>query len=260
MAIDSLRKRASIASLGLAFLGPSVVPDGSLGNKDFQVVANSYYGIQVAAATHTIGGTSQLGAFDSSGAIKVGSAITLGGTSQLEAYDSSGGLNVQTQLTLGGTSQLEAYDSTGGITVITTHTIGDTSQLGPFTSSGFIQVGEARTGGQKGPITVGKKRKKAKKKEEYYTSEAFLKKVQSGKIELNGVEVFLDEPIDVPVALHPTAEIASLKDEVFEEIAQIMIQKEVVGYEIEKTKYLQEIKKLEEQALFVMFVLLSEDF
>jgi len=33
-----------------------------------------------------------------------------------------------------------------------------------------------------------------------------------------------------------------------------------VGYEIEKTKYLQEIKKLEEQALFVMFVLLEDDF
>jgi len=126
MAIDSLRKRASIASLGLAFLGPSVVPDGTLGVEDRQTIANSYYGIDSTVNGVTIGGTSQLGAFDSTG------GITL-------------------ERTIGGTAQLLAFDATGGITL--ERTLGGTSQLAAFTSSGFIQVGdvvaveEANTGG-----------------------------------------------------------------------------------------------------------------
>jgi hypothetical protein len=66
---------------------------------------------------------------------------TIGGTSQLEAFASSGTLTVQNQETIGGTSQLEVFNSTGGINL--GFSIGGTSQLQAFTSSGFIQVGDA---------------------------------------------------------------------------------------------------------------------
>ena len=118
MAIDSLRKRASIASLGLAFLGPSVVSDGALGVADRQVVAGSYYGITSGSAGKTLGGTSQLGVFTS-----------------------TGGLDVTGNVTIGDTSQLGVFTSTGGLDVTSNVTLGDTSQLNPFTSSGGIQVG-----------------------------------------------------------------------------------------------------------------------
>jgi hypothetical protein len=65
---------------------------------------------------------------------------TIGGTSQLEAFASSGTLTVQNQETIGGTSQLEVFNSTGGINL--GFSIGGTSQLQAFTSSGFIQVGD----------------------------------------------------------------------------------------------------------------------
>jgi hypothetical protein len=116
MAIDSLRKRASVASLGLAFLGPSVVADGSFIQGDRQTIGHGYYGINVGAG-----------------------AVELGGTSQLEAFTSSGGITLER--VIGGTSQLEAFTSTGGITL--ERTIGGTSQLAAFTSSGVITVGDA---------------------------------------------------------------------------------------------------------------------
>lgn len=133
MAIDSRRKRASVAALGLAFLGPSIVPDGTLGAEDRQVVAHSYYGIAAG------------GAF-----------VEIGGTSQLEALASTGGITLER--VIGGTSQLEAHTSTGGVTL--ERVIGGTSQLAAFASGGAIQVGdvivaEATTGG-------GKKRRRSK--------------------------------------------------------------------------------------------------
>ena len=118
MAIDSRRKRASIAVLGLAFLGPSVVPDGTLGTADRQVIASSYYGI-------------------TSGVV----GKTLGDVSQLEVLTSTGGLDETSNHTIGDVSQLEAFASTGGLTVTGNVTLGDTSQLQPFTSTGGIQVG-----------------------------------------------------------------------------------------------------------------------
>jgi len=113
MAIDSRRKRASAAVLGLAFLAPSVVPDGTLGSADRQAIAHSYYGIDAGGAVVEIGGTSQLEAYSSSGVITLERVI--GGTSQIEAYSSSGGITVER--TLGSTSQLPAFTSSGGITV-----------------------------------------------------------------------------------------------------------------------------------------------
>lgn len=114
MAIDSRRKRASVAALGLAFLGPSVVPDGKLGQQDRQSVANSYYGIEAG-----------------------GSFVTIGDTSQLDAITSTGGITLER--VIGGTSQLEGYDASGGIT--TERVLGGTSQIGAFGASGAIQVG-----------------------------------------------------------------------------------------------------------------------
>lgn len=114
MAIDTLRKRASIASLGLAFLGPSVIPDGSFAQADRQVIANSYYGIEASGAFVQVGATSQLEAITSTGGITLERAI--GGTSQLAALTASGGITLER--VIGGTSQLAAFSSTGGITII----------------------------------------------------------------------------------------------------------------------------------------------
>jgi hypothetical protein len=125
MAIDSRRKRASIAGLALAFLAPSVVPDSTIGVADRQTIAHSYYGIDSSVSGVTIGDTSQLGVFDATG------GITL-------------------ERTLGGTSQLLTFDSTGGITL--ERTLGATSQLNPFTSSGGIQVGDVVAGAGGGPF------------------------------------------------------------------------------------------------------------
>ena len=45
MAIDTAIKRASIASIGAQYVGPSVVPDGTIGQPDRQVIGYSYSGI-----------------------------------------------------------------------------------------------------------------------------------------------------------------------------------------------------------------------
>lgn len=66
-----------------------------------------------AAGENTLGGTSQLGGYSSTGGVTI--ERVLGGTSQVAAYDSSGGITLERSL--GGTSQLEAYASTGGITI-----------------------------------------------------------------------------------------------------------------------------------------------
>ena len=75
---------------------------------------------------------------------------TIGGTSQLEAFSSTGTLTVQNQETIGGVSQLEAFSSTGQLNL--GWQIGGTSQLNPFTSSGFIQVGDVVAGAGGGPF------------------------------------------------------------------------------------------------------------
>jgi len=240
MAIDSLRKRASIASLGLAFLGPSVVPDGTLGVEDRQTIANSYYGIDSTVNGVTIGGTSQLGAFDSTG------GITL-------------------ERTIGGTAQLLAFDATGGITL--ERTLGGTSQLAAFTSSGFIQVGDViePTGGQRGPITVGKKKRKTlktkyTKEEEYYLSKEFVEKVEQGIVEVAGVEVVLPEPVEVPQPPEQLVELSGIKDEIEREIAQLMREKEVEEYKVKVKEYVDEMKQMEMKMYFIALALLDEDF
>lgn len=113
MAIDSVRKRASIASLGLAFLGASIIPDGTLGQEDRQTIANSYYGISAGGSFVQIGDTSQLGAVVSSGGIT--RERVLGDTSQIGVIASSGGLTLER--VLGDTSQLLGYSSSGVIQV-----------------------------------------------------------------------------------------------------------------------------------------------
>ena len=70
---------------------------------------------------------------------------TVGGTSQLSGFSSTGGLNVFTTITVGGTDQLNAFGSTGGLNVFTVHTVGGTDQLSGFTSTGGAQVVSATT-------------------------------------------------------------------------------------------------------------------
>ena len=240
MAIDSRRKRASIAGLALAFLAPSVVPDGTIGVADRQTIAHSYYGIDSSVSGVTVGDTSQLGVFDATG------GITL-------------------ERTLGGTSQLLTFDSTGGITL--ERTLGATSQLNPFTSSGFIQVGDVveATGGQRGPITVGKKKRKTlktkyTKEEEYYLSKEFVEKVEQGIVEVAGVEVVLPEPIAVPQPPEQLVELSGIKDEIEREIAQLMREKEVEEYRVKVKEYVDEMKQMEMKMYFIALALLDEDF
>ena len=84
--------------------------------------------------------TAGLGAWVQAGATK-----TIGGTSQLELFTSSGTIAVLSPKTIGAASQLEAFLSSGQLDVQTNHTIGGSSQLSLFTSSGFIQVVLAAT-------------------------------------------------------------------------------------------------------------------
>jgi len=242
MAIDSRRKRASIAGLALAFLAPSVVPDGTIGVADRQTIAHSYYGIDSSVSGVTVGDTSQLGVFDATG------GITL-------------------ERTLGGTSQLLTFDSTGGITL--ERTLGATSQLNPFTSSGFIQVGDVveATGGQRGPITVGKKKRKTlktkyTKEEEYYLSKEFVEKIEKGVLEVAGVEMFLQTPIDIPRPPLPEklTALSVIKDEVEREIAQLMREKVVSEYKVKVESYVKDMRQMEMKMYFIALALLDEDF
>ena len=114
MAIDSRAKRASIASLGLAFLGASVTPSGTIAAADRQTIAHSYYGIAAGTGIVEIGATTQIsGAYAASGTLTI--EQLLGATSQIGAYSSSGVLTIEQEL--GATSQLGAYSSSGVLTV-----------------------------------------------------------------------------------------------------------------------------------------------
>lgn len=48
MAVDTLRKRASIVAIGFMAAGPSVVADGSFDQGDRQTIGYSYAGIEAA--------------------------------------------------------------------------------------------------------------------------------------------------------------------------------------------------------------------
>ena len=190
---------------------------------------------------------------------------TIGGTSQLEAFNSTGTLTVQNQETIGGASQLEAFSSTGQLNL--GWQIGGTSQLNPFTSSGFIQVGDVveETGGQRGPITVGKKKRKTlktkyTKEEEYYLSKEFVEKVEQGIVEVAGVEVVLPEPVEVPQLPEQLVELSGIRDDVEREIAQLMREKEVEEYKVKVKEYVDEMKQMEMKMYFIALALLDEDF
>lgn len=93
---------------------------------------------------------------------------------------------------------------------------------------------------------------------EKYTSPEFIEKIEEGKIEVAGVEVFLQEPIEVP-KLDLAPQINEIKDDIEKEIAQLMRKKEIADYEAKKALYIIEMKKLEEMVYFVVFALLDED-
>jgi hypothetical protein len=201
---------------------------------------------------------------------QAGTTKTIGGTSQLEAFSSSGTIDVVVPKTIGASSQLEAFTSSGGITVAVDKTIGGTSQLGPFTSSGFIQAPETTTGGQRGPVTdypkKPKKRKKLKlkqtKEEEYYLSKEFLEKIQQGTIEVAGVEVVLQDKIEVPQLALPEqlVDLSGIKDEIEREIAQLMRAEAIAEYDVEVKAYVEDMQQMEMKMYFIALALLDEDF
>ena len=119
MSLTPLRSRASTVSLGLPFMGPSVVPDGSLAQGDRQAIGYGYYDILAGSAF-----------------------VTIGGTSQIEAVTSTGGITLERML--GGTSQIGPITSTGTITL--ERVLGGTSQIGSITSTGTITLERALGG------------------------------------------------------------------------------------------------------------------
>lgn len=134
MAIDTRRKRASAAVIGLAFLAPSIVPDGSISASDRQAIAHSYY---TASDTQTeLGATSQLGLYTSSGGIALD--ITLGSTAQIGDYSSLGGITVTAETLLGGISQIGVYGSSGDVTI--ERILGGTTQLGSYGAAGGLTL------------------------------------------------------------------------------------------------------------------------
>ena len=135
-------------------------------------------------------------------------------------------------------------------------------------SWGLVNTWEAAaSGGQRGPITVGvKKRKTLKrrhsKEEEYYLSPEFVEKLQQGVIEVAGVEVSLQTPIEVPSLglAEKLFDLSDIKDEAEREIAQIMRAKEVVEYKIKIKAYVEDMRQMEMKMCFVALALLDEDF
>lgn len=51
MAIDTQRKRQSIAAISAYFIGPAIVPDSSFAQGDRQAIGYGYYGINVQSPT-----------------------------------------------------------------------------------------------------------------------------------------------------------------------------------------------------------------
>ena len=173
--------------------------------------------------------------------------------------------------TIGGTSQLGAFSSTGGLQV--GRKIGGTSQLGALGSSATIQVVSTQataTGGQRGPITVGKKKRKTLKtpkarqatEQEYYLSKEFVEKIEKGVLEVAGVEMFLQTPVDIPrpPLSENLTELSVIKDEVEREIAQLMREKVVSEYKVKVESYVKDMRQMEMKMYFIALALLDEDF
>lgn len=96
--------------------------------------------------------------------------------------------------------------------------------------------------------------------DEKYLAPEFIKKVEEGKIEVAGVEVYLQEPIKVPpLEFKPSIQIDQIKDEIEREIAQIMRADELLRIEAQKEAYIKEMRELEEMVLLTVFLLLDEE-
>lgn len=149
-----------------------------------------------------------------------------------------------------------------------TYVVTGTNAAGTDDSNAFsVVISEASTGGQRGPITVGKKkRKKLKakrtKEEEYYLSKEFVEKIEKGIIEVAGVEVLLQESVEVPQLALPEqlSELSGITDTVEREIAQLMREKEVIEYKVKVEEYVDEMKQMEMKMYFIALALLDEDF
>jgi hypothetical protein len=168
--------------------------------------------------------------------------------------------------------------STGILTVDTddvntfgTYVVTGTNAAGSDDSNAFSVIISAATvdaGGQRGPITLGVKKKRKTytprptKEEEYYLSKEFVEKLEQGVIEVAGVEVVLQEPIEIPKPLlqEQLPELKTIKDEVEREIAQLMRAKEVAEYETKVKEYVTEMRQMEMKMYFIALALLDEDF
>jgi len=167
------------------------------------------------------------------------------------------------------------FDTVTGILTVDTD---DVNTFGPYTVTGTNAAGSdnsnafsvvisaaVATGGQRGPITVGKKKRKTlktkyTKEEEYYLSKEFVEKVEQGIVEVAGVEVVLPEPIAVPQPPEQLVELSGIKDEIEREIAQLMREKEVEEYKVKVKEYVDEMKQMEMKMYFIALALLDEDF
>jgi len=246
MAIDSRQKRASIASLGLAFLGASIVPGGSFAVGDRQTIANSYYGIDSTVTGIDVGGELQIDNFTAEGVVTL--EINTGGESQLEVFDAEGGVSLE--INVGGTSQLLEFTSTGG-----------------------IQVGDAvvEEGGQRGRVYDKKRRKLSlkKKHEDERKEQKRIEKIFLGETEVNledyaiktldDIPEGIDIPLEKPIAENAIA-LKDIKDDLDRELVRVYREKAVRDYNAELKKRLEQVRMLDEELYFMVLALLDDDF
>ena len=121
------------------------------------------------------------------------------------------------------------------------------------------------SGGQRGPITLGKRKTlkpRRTKEEEYYLSKEFVEKIEKGVLEVAGVEMFLQTPIDIPRPPLPEklTALSVIKDEVEREIAQLMRENEVSEYRVKVESYVKDMRQMEMKMYFIALALLDEDF
>jgi hypothetical protein len=167
-------------------------------------------------------------------------------------------------------SPLYAIDSIETITVTIHEDALTTSSIAVTATPTFDVTPEAASGGQRGPITVGKKKRKTLKtprarqatEQEYYLSKEFVEKIEKGVLEVAGVEMFLQTPVDIPKPplSEKLTELSVIKDEVEREIAQLMREKVVSEYKVKVESYVKDMRQMEMKMYFIALALLDEDF
>lgn len=96
--------------------------------------------------------------------------------------------------------------------------------------------------------------------DEKYLATTFLEKLDQGKIEVAGTDVYLEEPIQVPQLPEPVTPIEVLPDTQWQEIALLMKDRAEETYKTEIREYVANMKALEMKLYFMVIALLDEDF